>query len=182
MDLNYTPEEQAFREEVRAFVRSKLPPEIGRKVLEHKRLTKEDHVGWQKMLSERGWVAPGWPLEYGGTGWNAVQTHIFDEECAEAGAPPVIPFGVKMVGPVIIAFGSPWQKQRYLPRILSSEDWWCQGYSEPGAGSDLASHKTRAERRGEHYIVNGQKTWNTLGQYADMIFCLVRTSSAGKKQ
>jgi alkylation response protein AidB-like acyl-CoA dehydrogenase len=182
MDLNYTPEEEAFREEARAFVRSKLPPEIGRKVLEHKRLSKDDHVRWQKILFEQGWIAPGWPVEYGGTGWNAVQKHIFDEVCAEAGAPPVIAFGVNMVGPVIIAFGSASQKQRYLPRILSSEDWWCQGYSEPGAGSDLASLKTRAERRGEHYIVNGQKTWNTLGQYADMIFCLVRTSSTGKKQ
>jgi alkylation response protein AidB-like acyl-CoA dehydrogenase len=182
VDLNYTPEEEAFRAEVRAFVRSKLPPEIGRKVLEHKRLNKDDHVRWQKLLYEQGWVAPGWPVEYGGTGWNAVQKHIFEDECAAVGAPRIIPFGVNMVGPVIIAFGSPAQKQHYLPRILSSEDWWCQGYSEPGAGSDLASLKTRAERSGDHYIVNGQKTWNTLGQYADMIFCLVRTASQGKKQ
>jgi alkylation response protein AidB-like acyl-CoA dehydrogenase len=182
MDLNYTPQEQAFRDEVRAFVRSRLPHEISRKVLEHKRLEKEDHVRWQKILYEQGWVAPGWPVEYGGTGWNPVQRHILEEECAEAGAPPVIAFGVSMVGPVIIAFGSAWQKQQYLPRILSSDDWWCQGYSEPGAGSDLASLKTRAERQGDHYIVNGQKTWTTLAQYADMIFCLVRTSSTGKKQ
>ena len=182
VDLNYTPEEQAFREEVRAFVRAELPADISRKVLEHKRLSKEDYVRWQKILHQKGWIAPGWPVEYGGTGWNAVQKHIFDEECAEAGAPPVIAFGVSMVGPVIIAFGSPWQKQHYLPRILSSDDWWCQGYSEPGAGSDLASLKTRAERTGDKYIVNGQKTWNTLGQYADMIFCLVRTLVAAKRQ
>lgn len=182
MDLNYTPDEQAFRDEVRAFVRDSLPADISGKVLEHKHLAKGDYVRWQQILHRKGWIAPGWPVEYGGTGWNAVQKHIFDEECAEAGAPPVIAFGVNMVGPVIIAFGSAWQKQHYLPRILSSEDWWCQGYSEPGAGSDLASLKTRAERKGDKYIVNGQKTWNTLGQYADMIFCLVRTSSQGKRQ
>jgi len=182
MDLNYTPEEQAFRDEVRAFVRADLPQDISRKVLEHKELGKEDYVRWQKILHQRGWMAPGWPVEYGGLAWTPVQRHIFDEECAEAGAPRVLPFGVNMVGPVIIAFGSPWQKQHYLPRILSSEDWWCQGYSEPGAGSDLASLKTRAERQADHYIVNGQKTWTTLAQHADMIFCLVRTASGGKRQ
>jgi alkylation response protein AidB-like acyl-CoA dehydrogenase len=182
MDLNYTPDELEFRDEVRAFLQQRLPHEISRKVLEHKRLSKEDHVRWQKILHAQGWMAPNWPQEHGGTGWNAVQQHIFDEECADAGAPRVMPFGVNMVGPVIIAFGSAWQKQHYLPRILSNEDWWCQGYSEPGAGSDLASLKTRAERQGDHYIVNGQKTWTTLAQHADMIFCLVRTSSAGKRQ
>jgi alkylation response protein AidB-like acyl-CoA dehydrogenase len=182
MDLNYTPQEQAFRDEVRAFVRSNLPQDISRKVLEHKRLGKEDYVRWQKALYQQGWIAPGWPVAHGGAGWTPVQHHIFDEECAEAGAPRVIAFGVNMVGPVIIAFGSPWQKQHYLPRILSSEDWWCQGYSEPGAGSDLASLKTRAERHGDHYIVNGQKTWTTLAQYADMMFCLARTASGGKRQ
>jgi alkylation response protein AidB-like acyl-CoA dehydrogenase len=182
MDLNYTPEELEFRDAVRAFVRSRLPQDIARKVLEHKRLEKEDHLRWQKILHEQGWIAPAWPQEHGGTGWTSVQHHIFDEECAEAGAPRVVPFGVNMVGPVIIAFGSPWQKQHYLPRIRSSEDWWCQGYSEPGAGSDLASLKTRAERQGDHYVVNGQKTWTTLAQHADMIFCLVRTASGGKKQ
>jgi alkylation response protein AidB-like acyl-CoA dehydrogenase len=182
MDLNYTPEEQAFREEVRAFIRAGLPPDISRKVLEHKRLGKEDYVRWQKALYEQGWIAPGWPVEYGGVEWTPVQRHIFDEECAEAGAPRVIPFGVNMVGPVIIAFGSPWQKQHYLPRILSTEDWWCQGYSEPGAGSDLASLKTRAERQNDHYIVNGQKTWTTMAHWADMMFCLVRTATGGKRQ
>ena len=158
MDLNYTPEEQAFREEVRSFLRERLPHEVSRKVLEHKRLGKEDQVRWQKILHEQGWMAPGWSKEHGGCEWNAVQQHIFDEECAEAGGPRIIPFGVNMVGPVIIAFGSDWQKRHYLPRILSSEDWWCQGYSEPGAGSDLASLKTRALREGDHYVVNGQKT------------------------
>jgi alkylation response protein AidB-like acyl-CoA dehydrogenase len=182
MDLNYTDEELAFRDEVRAFVRDKLPPQISRKVIEHKRLAKDDYVTWQKALYAQGWIAPGWPKAFGGTGWNPVQRHLFEEECAAAGAPRVIAFGVDMVGPVIIAFGHPWQKERYLPRILSSDDWWCQGYSEPGSGSDLASLKTRAERKGDHYIVNGQKTWTTLAQYADMMFCLVRTSTEGKKQ
>jgi alkylation response protein AidB-like acyl-CoA dehydrogenase len=182
MNLDYTPEEQAFRDEVRAFVRGNLPLEISRKVIEHKRLGKDDFVTWQKLLHTRGWSAPGWPREFGGPGWNAVQRHIFEEEVASAGAPPIIAFGVYMVGPVIMAFGSAAQKAKYLPRILSSEDWWCQGYSEPGSGSDLASLKTRAERRGDVYVVNGQKTWTTLAQYADMMFCLVRTSAEGKKQ
>jgi alkylation response protein AidB-like acyl-CoA dehydrogenase len=182
MDLNYSAQDLAFRDEVRDFVRARLPHEISRKVLEHKRLDRDDYLRWQKILHAQGWMAPNWPVEHGGAGWNAVQQHIFDEECAEAGAPRIIPFGVNMVGPVIIAFGNAWQKQHYLPRILSSEDWWCQGYSEPGAGSDLASLKTRAERQGERYVVNGQKTWTTLAQYADMIFCLVRTASTGKRQ
>jgi len=182
MDLQYTPEEQAFREEVRAFVRAKLPRDISDKVLNHRRVVKEDSVRWQKILYEKGWIAPNWPVEYGGTGWTAVQQHIFDEVCAAAGAPRLIPFGLSMVAPVIIQFGSPWQRSHYLPRILSSEDWWCQGYSEPGSGSDLASLKMRAVRQGDHYVANGQKTWTTLGQYADMIFCLVRTDSSVKKQ
>jgi alkylation response protein AidB-like acyl-CoA dehydrogenase len=182
MDLQYTPEEQAFREEVRAFVRAKLPRDIAAKVLGHRRVVKEDYVRWQKILHEKGWIAANWPVEHGGTGWSAVQQHIFDEECAAAGAPRLIPFGLNMVAPVIIQFGSPWQKSHYLPRILASEDWWCQGYSEPGSGSDLASLKTRAVRQGDHYVVNGQKTWTTLAQYADMIFCLVRTDSSVKAQ
>jgi alkylation response protein AidB-like acyl-CoA dehydrogenase len=182
MDLNYTATELAFRDEVRAFIRENLPHELSRKVIEHKRLGKDDYLLWQRILHRKGWIAPNWPVEHGGCGWNPVQRHIFEEEIAAAGAPPVIAFGVYMVGPVIHTFGSPWQKQHYLPRILASEDWWCQGYSEPGSGSDLASLRTRAERRGDHYVVNGQKTWTTLAQYADMMFCLVRTSSEGKKQ
>src|SRR6185436_6250791 len=182
MDLNYTKEESAFRTEVREFIRSHLPGDLSRKVLEHKRLGKEDYVRWQKILFEKGWIAAGWPVEHGGTGWSAIQRFIFEDESAAAGAPRLSPFGLHMVGPVIIASGSEAQKKRYLPRILSSEDWWCQGYSEPGSGSDLASLKTRAERKGDKYLVNGQKTWNTHGQWADMCFCLVRTSSEGKKQ
>jgi alkylation response protein AidB-like acyl-CoA dehydrogenase len=182
MDLNFTAEEQAFREEVRAFLHAKLPETISQKVLGGKRMTKDDFVAWQKILHAQGWGAVGWPENYGGTGWNAVQQHIFDEECADAGAPMQLPFGLKMVAPVIMAFGSPSQQHYFLPRIIDGTDWWCQGYSEPGSGSDLASLKTRAVRDGEHYVVNGQKTWNTLGQYADWIFCLVRTSTEGRQQ
>lgn len=182
MDLNYSPEEAAFREQVREFLRTQLPGDISRKVLEHRRLAKDDYVRWQKILFARGWIAAGWPVEHGGTGWSSIQRYIFEEEAAAAGAPRLTPFGLHMVGPVIIAFGSDAQKKQYLPRILSSEDWWCQGYSEPGSGSDLASLKTRAERQGDAYIVNGQKTWTTLGQYGEWIFCLVRTSNEGKPQ
>ena len=182
MDINYTPEESAFRDEVRAFLNDKLPADISRKVKEHKRLGKEDTVRWQKILNEQGWLALHWPKEHGGTGWSPIQKHIFEEECAEAGAPTVLPFGVNMVAPVIIKFGTQEQKDYYLPRILRSDDWWCQGYSEPGAGSDLAGLSTRAMLDGDHYIVNGQKTWTTLGQHANMMFCLVRTDPHAKKQ
>jgi len=182
MDLAYTPEETAFRDEVRAFVKASLPPDIARKVLEHRRLEKSDYARWQDILAERGWLAGHWPVEYGGCGWTPVQNHLFDEETAAAGAPRLIPFGLNMVAPVIMAYGSAWQKQHYLSRIRTNQDWWCQGYSEPGSGSDLASLKTRAVREGDHYVVNGQKTWTTLAQYADMIFCLVRTDTTVKKQ
>ena len=182
MDINYTAEERAFRDEVRTFLNEKLPKDISSKVKEHKRLGKEDTIRWQKILNEQGWLALHWPKEYGGTGWSPIQKHIFEEECAEAGAPTVLPFGVNMVAQVIIKFGTQEQKDYYLPRILRSDDWWCQGYSEPGAGSDLAGLKTRAVRDGDHYIVNGQKTWTTLGQHANMIFCLVRTDPDAKKQ
>ena len=144
MDLNYTKEEQAFREEVHSFVRDNLPKDIADKVLHHKRLVKDDWVRWQKILYKQGWVAPNWPKEFGGCAWTPIQQHIFDEECGYAGAPRVMPFGLVMVAPVIQHFGSKWQKEYYLPRILSSEDWWAQGYSEPGSGSDLASLKTKA--------------------------------------
>nr|WP_298415030.1 acyl-CoA dehydrogenase family protein [uncultured Halomonas sp.] len=182
MNLQFTPEENTFREEVRAFLADKLPTDIQRKVRLGQQLSAEEHVRWQNCLSERGWLAPGWPVEHGGTGWSPVEKHIFEEECAAANAPTVVPFGVNMVAPVIIRFGSDEQKHHYLPRILNNDDWWCQGYSETGAGSDLASLKTRAERDGDHYIVNGQKTWTTLGQHANMIFCLVRTDPEAKKQ
>lgn len=182
MDLNYSAEEQAFRDEVRAFVEANLPKDLQHKVLNHKRLAKEDYVRWHKIVARQGWVGTGWPVEYGGTGWTPVQRHIWEEECARAGTPPIPPFGVSMVAPVIMAFGNEAQKRHYLPRILHCDDWWCQGYSEPGSGSDLASLKTRAERQGDDYIVNGQKTWTTLAQHADMIFCLVRTDPAARKQ
>ncbi|MFZ6732121.1 acyl-CoA dehydrogenase family protein [Undibacterium sp. Ji42W] len=182
MDLNYTTGDLAFRDLVRTYLEANLPQDLQQKVLNHKRLSREDFVRWHKILAKQGWVATGWPAEYGGTGWTATQRHIFEEECARAGTPAILPFGVNMVAPVIMAFGNQAQKDYYLPRILSCEDWWCQGYSEPGSGSDLASLKTRAEREGDHYIVNGQKTWTTLAQHADMIFCLVRTDTGVRKQ
>ncbi|MGK5078947.1 acyl-CoA dehydrogenase family protein [Janthinobacterium sp. HLX7-2] len=182
MDLHYTAEENAFRDCVRAFLDSHLPADLQRKVRQHLRLSKDDYVRWHKIVAQQGWAAPAWPVEHGGTGWTAVQRHIWEDECARAATPPILPFGINMVAPVIMAFANAEQKAYYLPRILNCDDWWCQGYSEPGAGSDLASLKTTAERDGEHYIVNGQKTWTTLGQHADMIFCLVRTDSTVRKQ
>jgi alkylation response protein AidB-like acyl-CoA dehydrogenase len=182
MDLNYTGEDLAFRDSVRAFLDQNLPADLQQKVRKHLRMDKDDYVRWHRILAKQGWVAPGWPAEFGGPGWNPVQRHIWEEECARAGTPPILPFGVNMVAPVIMAFGSQAQKDHFLPRILSCEDWWCQGYSEPGAGSDLASLKTTAVRDGDHYIVNGQKTWTTLAQHADMIFCLVRTDTGVRKQ
>jgi alkylation response protein AidB-like acyl-CoA dehydrogenase len=182
MDLRESEDDVAFRTEVREFVAAKLPVEIRDRVLGFRRLSRDDYVTWQRILHAKGWAAPGWPRQFGGTGWNARQRTIFEEECYEAGAPRQIPFGLSMVAPVLMKFGTPVQQSRYLPRILTMEDWWCQGYSEPGAGSDLASLKTRAERRGDVYVVNGQKTWTTLAQYANMFFCLVRTSTEGKPQ
>jgi alkylation response protein AidB-like acyl-CoA dehydrogenase len=182
LDLEFTPDERQFRDAVRVFLAANLPPDLSAKVHEGKRMARDDFMRWHHILAKQGWVAAGWPQEYGGPGWTPVQQHIFDEECAAAGAPIILPFGVRMVAPVIMKFGNAAQKQYFLPRILSGEHWWCQGYSEPGAGSDLASLKTRAERQGDHYIVNGQKTWNTLGQFADWIFCLVRTSTEGRRQ
>ncbi|SAL39048.1 acyl-CoA dehydrogenase domain-containing protein [Caballeronia peredens] len=182
MDLSYSPADDAFRADVRTWLEATLPRALRDKVLHHKRLARDDFTSWHKLLGARGWSAVAWPREYGGPGWNATQRHIWDEECARAGAPMVLPFGVSMVAPVLMKFGSAQQKSHYLPRILDGTDWWCQGYSEPGSGSDLASLRTRAERRGDHYIVNGQKTWTTLGQHADMMFCLVRTDPEAKKQ
>ncbi|HEU4384544.1 MAG TPA: acyl-CoA dehydrogenase family protein [Anaeromyxobacteraceae bacterium] len=182
MDLAFTPSEQAFRAEVRAFLEKELPAEMARAVLEGLHVPAADTVRWQKILHRRGWGGPNWPREFGGTGWGPVEQWIFEEECAAAGAPRLLPFGLKMVGPVIMKFGSPEQQRRFLPRILSGDDWWCQGYSEPGSGSDLASLRTRAERRGDRYLVNGQKTWITLAQHADWIFSLVRTDPSAKAQ
>ena len=182
MDLNFTPEEEAFRAEVQAFLKAKLPERIATKVKAGQRLSKADQDEWHAILNERGWLANHWPEAYGGPGWGAVDKFIFDTECALAGGPRIVPFGVNMLGPVLIKFGNEAQKKYWLPRILSGEDWWCQGYSEPGAGSDLASVKTTAVRQGDHYIVNGQKTWTTQGQHANMIFCLVRTDREAKAQ
>ena len=182
MDLNFTPEELAFRAEVRQWVAESLPKDLSHKVFNSLRLSRDDMQRWSKILGKKGWLGYGWPKEFGGPGWNAVQKHLFEEECALAGAPRIIPFGPVMVAPVIQAFGNAEQQQRFLPGIASGEVWWSQGYSEPGSGSDLASLKTRAERQGNKYLVNGQKTWTTLGQYGEWIFCLVRTSTEGKPQ
>ncbi len=182
MDLAFTPEEEQFRSDIRSWVHANLPEKISHKVHNALRLTRDDQQSWAKILGKKGWLGYGWTAEFGGPGWNAVQKHLFEEECALAGAPRIIPFGPVMVAPVIMAFGSPEQQKRHLPGIGSGEVWWSQGYSEPGSGSDLASLKCKAERSGDHYIVNGQKTWTTLGQYGDWIFCLVRTSSEGKPQ
>jgi alkylation response protein AidB-like acyl-CoA dehydrogenase len=186
MDLRYTKEQLAFAQDVREFTRSNLDSNAARKVLEGARLEREDYLGWHRALHKKGWIGVGWPKTFGGTGWDSTQQHIFDEVTADEGAPQLIPFGLRMVAPVIMAFGNKAQQDFYLPKILSGEHWWCQGYSEPGSGSDLASLKAKAERAtdksGDHYIVNGQKTWTTLGQFADWIFCLVRTSSEGRPQ
>ena len=182
MDLSFTQEDETFRAEVRAFLKDKLPARLSDKVRKGQRLTKADMEEWHAILNARGWLANHWPVEWGGTGWSVMQRFIFETEVALAHAPRIVPFGLSMLAPVLIKYGSEAQKKHWLPRILDGTDWWCQGYSEPGAGSDLAALKTSAVRDGDHYVVNGQKTWTTLGQYADMIFCLVRTDNSGKKQ
>ncbi|MEX3918961.1 acyl-CoA dehydrogenase family protein [Paraburkholderia sp. BR10872] len=182
MDLKFTAEEEAFRSEVLAFLNERLPQRLASKVSNGRHLTRDDMAQWHAILNEKGWLANHWPREYGGPGWSAVQKFIFENECAIAGAPRIVPFGVNMLGPVLIKYGSEAQKRYWLPRILDGSDWWCQGYSEPGAGSDLASLRTTAVRDGDHYVVNGQKTWTTLGHYANMIFCLVRTAADVRKQ
>lgn len=182
MDLKFTAEEEAFRGEVLAFLNERLPQRLASKVSNGRHITREDMAQWHAILHEKGWLANHWPREYGGPGWTAVQKFIFENECAIAGAPRIVPFGVNMLGPVLIKYGSEAQKRYWLPRILDGSDWWCQGYSEPGAGSDLASLRTAAVRDGGHYVVNGQKTWTTLGHYANRIFCLVRTATDVRKQ
>jgi alkylation response protein AidB-like acyl-CoA dehydrogenase len=181
MDLNDSPGEIAFRDAVRAWLAASIPADLRDKVLSFGELSKDDLVRWHRILADKGWVAPSWPIEWGGTDWSPVERYIFEEECAYAGAPPIVPFGPTMCASVLLQFGTEAQKRRFLPRIYRCDDFWCQGYSEPGSGSDLASLKTRAERHGEHYVVNGQKTWTTLGHYGDWIFCLVRTDSSAKK-
>ncbi len=181
MDTSFAPEDLAFRDEVRAFFAEAYDAELQAR-LNKLDTFKDAVIDWQKRLYQQGWIAPGWPKEHGGTGWNATQKFIYETERTAAGIRDVIPFGLNMVGPVIYEFGNQEQKERFLPRILQSEDWWCQGYSEPGAGSDLASLKTKAVREGDEYVVTGAKIWTSYAQYADWIFCLVRTNSDGKKQ
>lgn len=182
MDFRESSEEKAFRQEVREFVERSLPVDIRDRVLNFQHVGREDYVRWQRILHERGWGAPGWPVAFGGTGWNSAQRNIFDEECFTAGAPRQMPFGLSMVAPVLQQFGTPEQQQRFLPRILDMSDWWCQGYSEPGAGSDLSALRCRAEVDGEGYRVSGQKIWTSFAQWANWIFCLVRTNSDGRQQ
>jgi alkylation response protein AidB-like acyl-CoA dehydrogenase len=182
MDLNFTPEDLAFQKEARAFIAENYPESLRGKQDEGEELGKEDFLSWHRVLAKKGWVAPAWPVEYGGPGWTTTQRYLWQEELARADAIPILPFGINMVAPVIYTFGTPEQKARFLPGILSGDEWWCQGYSEPGAGSDLASLRTRAVRDGDHYIVNGQKTWTTLAQHADWGFFLVRTDTEAKAQ
>ncbi|MDD3837460.1 MAG: acyl-CoA dehydrogenase family protein [Phenylobacterium sp.] len=187
MNLDFSAEEMAFRDEVRAFIAENYPAELRRKQDAGEPLTKEDQLSWHKVLAKKGWVAPSWPKELGGTDWTPTQKYIWNEELARADCLPLLPFGLSMLAPVIYTFGAEEQKKRFLPGIYNGDVWWCQGYSEPGAGSDLASLKTRAERitgddGKEYYIVNGQKTWTTLGHYADWGFFLVRTDPNAKPQ
>ena len=182
MNLDFSPEEIAFRDEVRAFVAEAYPPEVRAKQKAGEHLGREDYLSWHRALAKKGWIAPGWPVEYGGPGLTPTQQHLLANELAAADTVRLPPFGISMVGPVIYAFGTPEQKARFLPPTLAGDIWWCQGYSEPGAGSDLASLKTRAVRDGDYYVVNGQKTWTTLAQYADWGFFLVRTDPDAKAQ
>ncbi|WP_425995273.1 acyl-CoA dehydrogenase family protein [Afipia sp. DC4300-2b1] len=181
MELKLSSEDAAFRDEVRAFIAENYPQEM-RVPNPETDLTKEQSMLWHKILHKKGWIAPLWPKEYGGPGWSITQRFIWEQETSRAGTLPPLAFSVTMVGPVIYTYGNDAQKKKFLPRILSGEDWWCQGYSEPGSGSDLATVRTRAVRDGDHYIVNGHKTWTTLAQHADWIFCLVRTDPAAKPQ
>lgn len=181
MDTSFSPQDIEFRDEVRAFFAENFTQDIQDRTANPDTF-KGAVVQWQKLLHKKGWVAPGWPVEYGGTDWNSTQKFIYESERAAAGVRDVVPFGLTMVAPVIYTFGTDEQKEKFLPRILASDDWWCQGYSEPGSGSDLASLKTKADVDGDDYIVNGAKVWTTYAQYADWIFCLVRTNSEGRKQ
>lgn len=181
MDLFYADADLAFRDNVRAFLNTHLPDDLAATFFDYKRHSWPEMIRWHQILANKGWVAANWPVEHGGTGWTPMQQYIFDSEAMMAGAPRLRPFGLKMIGPVLIRFGTEAQKQRFLPRILSAEDYWCQGFSEPGAGSDLAALKTRAVRDGDDYVVNGQKTWTTTAQHADWMFTLVRTDPSAER-
>lgn len=182
MDLNLSEEDLAFKKEVKDFIESNLTKDVKKRVSDGIRPEKKDIINWQILLNSKGWLAPGWPKKFGGSDWTPSQRYIFDEEVAMANAPQIVPFGVTMVGPVIIEYGTPEQKTKFLPKILNSTNWWCQGYSEPGSGSDLASLKTKAEIKDGCFVVNGTKTWTTHAQYADWMFCLVKTNSLVKPQ
>jgi pimeloyl-CoA dehydrogenase large subunit len=182
MDLNLSPEEAAFRDEVRAFIKAELAPETREKLILGREIGKQDFADWQRKLDEKGWAVPHWPEAYGGKNWSPMQEYIFLDELQQAPAPSPLPFNVSMVGPVIATFGSEAQKKKFLPDTASLKIWWCQGFSEPGAGSDLAGLKTTARREGDFYIINGQKTWTTLAQYADWIFVLARTNPQAEKK
>ena len=182
MDIRFSDEHEAFRAEVAAFVGGHLPERIRTRVTRGLHLDRQDYVDWHSLLADRRWLAGHWPREFGGCSWGAVERFLFDNEMFLADAPRIVPFGPNMLGPVLIRYGTPEQQRRFLPRILDGSHWWCQGFSEPGAGSDLASLQTRAEFRGDHYLVNGQKTWTTLAHYANWMFCLVRTDNTGKPQ
>ena len=182
MDVNFTREQEKFRLEVREFLTSAIPPKLADKIENNKPLLKEDMQNWHDILNKKGWLASSWPKEYNGTGWGVVEQFIFEDELAAANAPRTVPFGLRILAPVLMKFGTKDQCNYWLPRILDGSDWWCQGYSEPGSGSDLASLKTSAVKCGDQYLVNGQKTWTTLAQHANMIFNLVRTSNEGKPQ
>lgn len=182
MDMSYSPAEQAFRQEVREWIASAMPPHIAQKAASGGHFEHEEVMEWHRILYQKGWIAPHWPKEYGGTGWDVTRQFIFQEELVRANAPQIPPFAIYMIGPLLIEFGTPEQKARFLPKMLSGEEYWCQGYSEPNAGSDLASLQTRAEIEGDEFVINGQKTWTSHAQYADWIFCLVRTDPKAKKQ
>ncbi len=182
MDINFSQQELDFRNEVKDYLENKYPKHIKEKQANGEQLSRDDVVDWHKSLFNQGWAGYNWPVEYGGTGWSPAQIYIFQEELGNANCPNIIPFGLNMVGPVIYTFGNDEQKKKFLPDILEFNSWWCQGYSEPGSGSDLASLKTKAVKEGNEYVVNGAKTWTTLAQFADWIFCLVRTETTQKKQ
>ena len=182
MDLKFTPEETAFQTQARSFIAENYPAELHARRKLERELSKDEHLSWHKVLAKKGWVAPSWPVDYGGTTWTPTQKYIFAQELASAQTIPLMPFGLAMVAPVIWTYGTAAQKDYYLPRIYQGADWWCQGYSESGAGSDLASLRTRAVKDGDHYVINGSKTWTTLAQHADMMFCLVRTDTQVKPQ
>ena len=182
MDLSYSAEELAFRDEVRGWLDAHLPADIRDKVVGYKGLAKDDIIRWHKILAAQGWAVPHWPVEWGGTGWNITQRYLYEEQFGLAGAPMLPPFGPSMCASVLLRFGTSQQKERFLPRIRGGDDFWVQGYSEPGAGSDLAALKTRAVRDGDSWRVTGQKIWTTLGHYGDWIFCLVRTDATAEKR